>query len=77
MTHLTSRGTLRHGFAMLCAVGIVSVNDTLPVQAQVHEEQTVQASAAVLNEIMRIPAQAIPQKMLAGAEGVAIIPNVL
>lgn len=77
MTHLTSRGTLRHRFALLCAVGIVSVNYPLPVQAQVHEEQTVQASAAVLNEIMRIPAQAIPQNMLAGAEGVAIIPNVL
>jgi lipid-binding SYLF domain-containing protein len=44
---------------------------------QGREEGDVRASIAVLNEIMTIPAQRIPQRMLAGAEGIAIIPNVI
>ena len=47
------------------------------VQGQGREEAAVQASIAVLNEIMAIPAQRIPQSLLAGAEGVAIIPKVI
>lgn len=41
------------------------------------EDQIVNSSIQVLNEIMAIPAQAIPERLLAGAEGVAIIPNVV
>ena len=47
------------------------------VHGQGREEEAVRASIAVLNEIMAIPAQAIPQRMLADAEGIAIIPNVI
>ncbi len=45
--------------------------------AQIREEEEVVASTQVLNEIMAIPAQAIPQRLLADAEGIAIIPNVI
>jgi lipid-binding SYLF domain-containing protein len=41
------------------------------------EAQTVEASTAVLNEMMSIPASQIPASLLAGANGVAIIPNVI
>ncbi len=41
------------------------------------EDQTMQAAAGVLNEIMTIPVTRIPQWMLADARGVAIVPNVL
>lgn len=45
--------------------------------AQQLEEQTVQAAAAVFNETMASPLNRIPRKMLADAQGVAIIPNVI
>ncbi len=48
-----------------------------PTQAQTSEEQTMQAAASVLDEIMAIPAKGIPSALLAEAEGVAIIPNVI
>jgi len=41
------------------------------------EEEAVRASIEVLQEIMTVPAEKIPQRMLAGAEGVAIIPKVI
>ena len=41
------------------------------------EDQTVYAAAAVLNEIMAAPVTRIPEFMLADAQGVAIVPNVL
>jgi lipid-binding SYLF domain-containing protein len=50
---------------------------TCPTQAQTTEEQTMQAAASVLDEIMAIPAKGIPSALLAEAEGVAIIPNVI
>ncbi|MCA9237027.1 MAG: lipid-binding SYLF domain-containing protein [Planctomycetales bacterium] len=46
-------------------------------RGQGREEETVRESIEALNEIMAIPAQAIPQRMLAGAEGIAVIPNVI
>jgi len=46
-------------------------------QGQGREEGSVQASIAVLNEIMTVPAQRIPKSLLAGAEGIAIIPKVI
>ncbi|WP_425396013.1 lipid-binding SYLF domain-containing protein [Aeoliella sp.] len=45
--------------------------------AQMREDETVRASIQVLNEVMAVPAQAIPQRLLADAQGVAIIPNVI
>lgn len=46
-------------------------------RGQIREEETVRESIQVLNEVMAIPAQAIPQRLLSGAEGIAIIPNVI
>lgn len=46
-------------------------------RAQVKEEAIVRNSIAVFNEIMEIPAQAIPKSMLNDAYGVAIIPSVI
>ena len=44
---------------------------------QQQQEQTIQAATAVLNETMSTPGNRIPQAMLADAQGVAIIPNVI
>lgn len=41
------------------------------------EDMVVQQSTAVLNEIMAIPARGIPHSLLARAEGVVIIPNMI
>lgn len=48
-----------------------------PANAQTAEATQVDAATSVLNEIMAIPASSIPTSMLAGAQGVAIIPNVI
>lgn len=45
--------------------------------AQTREDVIVRQSTAVLQEIMAIPAWHIPQSMLAEAEGLVIIPNML
>ena len=43
---------------------LAGINLGLPAaRGQGQEEQSVQASIAVLNEIMAVPAQAIPQRM--------------
>ncbi len=46
-------------------------------KAQWREEEMVQESLTVLDEMMQTPAQAIPQQLLSGAEGIAIIPKVI
>ena len=46
-------------------------------RAQVKEEQTVEASRAVLTELVAVPLKSIPRSMLANAQGIAIIPNVI
>ncbi|UUO06466.1 lipid-binding SYLF domain-containing protein [Blastopirellula sp. J2-11] len=48
-----------------------------PAHAQSLESQTVAQSTGVLNEIMQIPAKGIPHKMLADAQGLVIIPNMI
>ena len=47
------------------------------ISAQTKEESTVRTATAVMNEIMAIPARGIPQSLLAVAEGIAIIPDVV
>jgi len=47
------------------------------LQGQGREEQSVRDSITVLSEIMTIPTESIPRRLLAGAEGVAIIPKVI
>ena len=46
-------------------------------RAQSQEESTVEDAARVLNEIMAIPAKQIPQALLADAQGLAIVPNIV
>ena len=60
--------------SILLAFGLV-----FPAAAQTlgREEGIMQASTAVLTEIMAIPARSIPQSLLSGAQGVAVIPNVI
>ena len=41
------------------------------------EEQTVEAAKAVLSELVSVPLRGIPRSMLADAQGIAIIPNVI
>lgn len=45
--------------------------------AQMREAAIVESSAAVLREVMTIPARQIPESLLADAYGVAIIPDVI
>jgi lipid-binding SYLF domain-containing protein len=45
--------------------------------AESKEEQTVQLSKAVLSEIVSVPLKGIPRSMLADAQGIAIIPNLI
>lgn len=46
-------------------------------QAQTKEDQIVNMSTAVLQEVMALPAKRIPRSLLADAQGIAIIPNVV
>ena len=48
-----------------------------PLWAQFREEDTVEASTAVLREILSIPGRGIPEAILANAQGVAIIPGLI
>lgn len=59
----------------LC-LGILMVHCSL-ASGQYKEEQTVNESIGVLNEIMSIPAQGIPRSMLRDAQAVAIFPGVV
>ena len=47
------------------------------IRAQSSEENTVEAAHEVLREIMAIPGKGIPASLLADAQGVAIIPDML
>lgn len=48
-----------------------------PLLGQTYEASIVDASSQVLDEIMGIPAQGIPIAMLADAEGIVVIPNLI
>jgi len=48
-----------------------------PVRSQTREDAVVNTAIVVLDEIMSIPIRSIPQAMLADAQGVAIIPDVI
>jgi lipid-binding SYLF domain-containing protein len=48
-----------------------------PVAGQVREAATVDAAGQVLREIMAIPAWQIPASLLADAQGIVIVPNVI
>lgn len=61
----------------IMALLVVAVLAASPLQAQTKEVATMQTARAVLNEIMAIPMKGIPRSMLAEAEAVAIIPDVV
>ena len=58
------------------AVIVVLVATTL-ANAQSREDQIVRNSAAVLREVMAIPASQIPSRLMQEARGIAIIPGVV
>lgn len=62
---------------LLLAVCLALPTLAVAQSAATREEQTVQSASAVLNEIMSAERTRIPQSMLADAQGVAIVPNVL
>ncbi len=68
-----------HHFAslLICVAAVVVIGRGSAVSAQYLEEGTVQAATTVLNATMASPLNRIPQSMLANANGVVIIPNVI
>ena len=62
--------------AILCGLG--GAIDS-PAQSQIltREAATVEEAATIIHEIMSIPARRIPEAMLADAQAVAVIPNVV
>lgn len=65
-------------FAFICVTLLICVSlSGSSVQAQWKEDRTVQASSAVLGEIMAVPLNGIPRSMLTDAQGIAVIPNVI
>lgn len=62
--------------ALLIAVSLPAIG-LAPADRVFAQAPTVEASRAVLNEIMAIPIKQIPQSMLENAEGVAIVPGVV
>ena len=74
---MTQANRIRIFLLLLTPIATGGVLTITRAYAQGFEEQTVRTSIEVLNEIMGIPAQAIPQKLLVGAEGIAIIPRVI
>ena len=68
--------TRMHFLAVLAGLAWL-VGPTTYSHGQSREDTIVLSSTAVLNEIMSAPFKGIPASMLADAQGVAIIPNML
>ncbi|HBJ37418.1 MAG TPA: Ysc84 actin-binding domain protein [Planctomycetaceae bacterium] len=64
-------------FAFVSILSTVANAQGFPAVDQSRQEAVVRSSITVLNEIMAIPLSGIPTSMLADAQGVAIIPNVI
>jgi len=62
-------------YLMLAAV--LACLSAAPVHAGEREDRRATEAAAVLDEIMRAPDQAIPSRMLQDAQAIAVIPNVV
>ena len=56
---------------------VLSAGLTTPLLAQIKEGAVVDESTGVLNEIMATPERGIPTWLLADAQGIAIVPNVV
>ena len=64
---------------LLSVVGVFVLSTLLTTRlpAQIREGAVVDESTAVLDEIMASPEEGIPASLLANAEGIAIVPNVV
>ena len=67
---------LRRPFAALFVL-LAGLVPAPSLWAQSQQEATVEEAARVLTEIMAIPANEIPQALLANAQGLAIVPNIV
>jgi SH3 domain-containing YSC84-like protein 1 len=67
----------RMRYVLVCALGLASCLSTTAALAQNDSDSTVRAAEQVLAEIMAIPGKAIPEYLLAEAQGVVIVPNVI
>ena len=67
---------LRRPFATLFVL-LAGLVPAPSLWAQSQQEATVEEAARVLTEIMAIPANQIPQALLANAQGLAIVPNIV
>ncbi len=65
--------------AIFSALGtfVLSALLTTPLPAQIKEGAVVDESTGVLDEIMATPEKGIPASLLADAQGIAIVPNVV
>ncbi len=68
---------LQRTAVLMAFSGLLVFGWQLPAVAQTAQDQTVNTATKVLNEIMAVPAQQIPQSLLSSAAGVAIFPNVV
>jgi len=64
---------------LLSVVGalVLCTSPTTPLLAQIKEGAVVDESTGVLEEIMASPEKGIPASLLANAQGIAIVPNVV
>jgi len=59
------------------SAAVVFAISATPCQAQVREEAVVRTASKVLDEIMAIHVKSIPRSLLADAEAIAVVPNVV
>ena len=62
---------------LLVGTLLILVSGPGPLAAQTKEDSTIRMATMVMNEIMATPASRIPESMLANAQGIAVIPNVI
>jgi lipid-binding SYLF domain-containing protein len=62
---------------ILIAASVLLLTLLVAAPAKADPDATVRTATQVLNEVMAIPISAIPEKLLAEAQGIAIIPDVL
>src|SRR5208283_5250931 len=68
---------MKRSIVTTCLMVGLSVLAVAPAQAQYRETVIVDDSRDVLNEIMSIPASGIPASLLANAQGIVIIPDLV
>jgi len=71
-----------HAIALILLAAVFLAPSIVAAQAPAlntvsKEDQLIQSSMAVLDEVMRIPADAIPESLLSNARGLVIIPKMI